>query len=154
MYSDASKNSCLGFGGICQNSWVYSQWEKNFIQDCDPSIEYLELYAVVVTIVNWLHRFKNQRIVLFCDNQAVVSMINKNTSSCKNCLALIKILVLHSMELNTRVFANYITSKANKSADLLSRLKIQEFKDYNPHCDESMTPIPDSLWPMSKLWLW
>ena len=76
MYSDASKNSCLGFGGICQNSWVYSQWEKNFVQDCDPSIEYLELYAVVMTIVNWLYRFKNQGIVLFCDNQAVVSMIN------------------------------------------------------------------------------
>ena len=87
----------------------------------------------------------NQRIVLFCDNQAVVSMINNNTSSCKNCLVLIRMLVLHSMKLNTRVFARYVSSRANKNADLLSRLKVQEFKRRNQGCDVNMTAIPQDL---------
>ena len=142
MFSDASKNKLLGFGGICQKSWVFSPWDPKFIEEKDPSIEYLKLYAVVVTILNWLDCFRNERIILFCDNQAVVSMINKNTS-CKNCLALIRILVLHSMESNTRVSANYIPSKVNKDADLLSRLRIQEFRNRNPDADPVMTKIPD-----------
>ena len=113
MFSDASRSKSLGFGGICEKSWVYGQWDSKFIEEFEPSIEYLELYAVVVTVLNWLDRFRNERITLFCDNQAVVSMINNNTSSCRNCLFLIRKLVLHSMVLNTRVFASYISSKAN-----------------------------------------
>ena len=89
MFSDAAKNKKLGFGAICQNSWTFSQWDPDFIEDCDPSIEYLELFAVLVGVKNWLHRFQNRRIVLFCNNQSVVHMINKTTSSCKNCLFLI-----------------------------------------------------------------
>ena len=152
MFSDASRNRRLGFGSICQDSWTYLQWDEVFMIKNDPSIEYVELFAVLVSVKNWLDRFRNQRIVLFCDNQAVVSMINNNTSSCPNCLALIRILVLHSMIVNTRVFATYISSRANKSADLLSRLRIQKFKSLNPNVDENMTPIPTELWPMDKIW--
>ena len=153
MFSDASKNAVPGFGGMCQNSWVFGQWDSTFIVEHDPSIEYLELYAVTATVLNWLHRFTNKRITLFCDNQAVVAMINKNTSSCRNCLCLIRMIVLHSLQLNVRVFAKYISSKANKSADLLSRLKIDEFRRLNPNCDEVMTPIPTKIWPMENIWL-
>ena len=122
MFSDASRNPLLGFGCICENSWTYAQWPKIFVEQFEPSIEFLELYAVVVTVVNWLNRFKNKRIMLHCDNQAVVSMVNNNTLSCKQCLALIRVLVMHSMTLNSRVFAKYLSSKSNKDADLLSRL--------------------------------
>ena len=129
MYSDASRNFSLGFGGICEDCWMFGQWPQGeFMKETNPSIEYLELYTVLATVLNWIHRFKNSRVVLFCDNQSVVSMINNSTSSCKNCLALIRILILHSLTVNVRVFAQHLTSKANKNADLLSRLKIAEFR--------------------------
>ena len=153
MFSDATKNLKLGFGGLCQNSWVFGQWDEQFMLAADPSIKYLELFAVTVTILNWLHRFANSRIILFCDNQAVVAMINKNTSSCKNCLHLIRIIVLHSMRLNVRVFARYISSKNNKSADFLSRLRLQDFRILNPEADQEMMKIPEQLWPISKIWI-
>ena len=111
MFSDASKGVDHGFGRIYQNSWVFGQWPKAFIENCNPSIEYLELFGVLVTVTNWLHRYRNKRVVLFCDNQAVVAMINNNTSSCKQCFILIRMLVLLSMELNARVLARYISSK-------------------------------------------
>ena len=123
------------------------------MQEHEPSIEYLELFAVLATVLNWLERFRNQRIVLFCDNQAVVSVINNNTSSCPNCLTLIRLLVLHSMKMNTRVFATYITSKNNKNADLLSRLKIDEFRRRNPGADLQPTAINESIWLLNKLWV-
>ena len=153
MFSDASKNPELGMGGICNNFWMYQQWNKSFVVENDPSIEFLELYAVLATVLNWLHRFKNCRIVLFCDNQSIVHMINKTTSSCSNCLNLIRKLVLHSLKLNVWVFAKYITSRNNKNADLLSRMKIASFRERNPQCDDCPTAVPEEIWPMSKVWL-
>ena len=118
----------------------------------EPSIEYLELFAVVVGAYNWLHCYKNRQIILFCDNQSVVHMINKTTSSCGNCLILIRHLVLLSLKLNIRVFATYIRSKDNKSSDLLSRLKLNHFKKQKAMWDPQLTQIPAQLWPLEKIW--
>ena len=79
MFSDASRNPNLGMGGICGRSWMFAQWGSDFIEREKPSIAYLELYAVVATVLNWLDRFRNQRIILSCHNQGVVDMINKLT---------------------------------------------------------------------------
>ena len=153
MYSDAAKSGKLGFGGICGNSWTYGAWGPELINEYDPSIEFLELFAVVVTVKLWIHRFANRRVILFCDNQAVVGMINSMTSSCRHCLNLIRILLLHCLKQNVRVFARYVNTKDNTDANLLSRLKILAFLKRNPCCDEFPTQIPNDLWPVQKIWL-
>ena len=90
MTSDASRAKLLGFGGICGDFWMYSAWLENYIDNFEPSIEYLELFALVAIIINWIDRFQNRRIIFFCDNQAVVHMVNDTPSSCKNCMVLIR----------------------------------------------------------------
>ena len=92
MYSDASRNYHLGAGGYCGKSWFAMTWDMQFMQQYNPSIAYLELYALVVTVLNWIHRFTNQRIILFCDNKSVIDMVNHNTAHCKHCLKLIRVL--------------------------------------------------------------
>ena len=131
---------------------MYQQWDPSFIEQEDPSIEYLELYAVLAMVLNWLHRFQNSRIILFCNNQIVVAMINNTTSSCPNCLILIRELVLHSLCPNVRVFVKYVPSKQNKQADYLSRLRISDFKAITPNHDEEPTEVPSTIWPMLKMW--
>ena len=154
LVSDASANPNLGCGGMCEGSWYFKQWDPQFIIEKNPSIEYLELYAVTVGIVNWLHRYSNRRIILHCDNMSVVYMINSNTSSCKNCMYLIRLIVLESLCRNVRVYAKHITSKDNLNSDLLSRMKIQQFRLLNiGKIDCDPTPIPGVLWPMDKIWL-
>ena len=59
MYSDAAKKASLGFGAICGNSWSFSIWGE-CIQKLDPSIEFLELFAVLVVVLNWVHRYRNR----------------------------------------------------------------------------------------------
>ena len=152
MYSDAAKSQVLGFGGYCDNSWTFGQWDSSFIVNQDPSIEFLELFAVLTVAMNWLYRFTNKRIVLFCDNQAVVGMINKSTSSCPRCLHLIRLLILHSMKVNVKVYAKYVNTKANKAADLLSRLRIKQFKQLSGKWDDEPTLIPTEIWPIDKVW--
>ena len=149
MYSDASKNQNLGFSGICQDSWMYGVW-GDFIPDCNPCIKFLELYAVVATVLNWIERFKNKRVILFCDNESVCSIINKSSSSCSKCMILVRILVLHCMTYNVCIFARHLRSKANFAADSLSRLKFDTFFDIKDSWDPLLTPVPQQLWPVKK----
>ena len=79
FYSDASVTEELGFGCIYDKEWIYAQWEPGFIKACQPSIEYLELYALCAGVFTWQERISNCRVTVFCDNTAVVSMINNLT---------------------------------------------------------------------------
>ena len=154
MYSDASRNFALGFGAYCGPEWTWGQWDQSFCEWAQPSIEYLELYAVTVAVLNWLQLFQNKRIVLFCDNEAVVNMINNASSSCRNCMVLIRMIVLESLVLNTRVFARYISSKNNGKADALSRLQFKRFLALAGNTMNKVeTPIPKALTPMKNLWI-
>ena len=51
MYSDASGSFLKGFGAWCQKSWLFSPWSYDFMVEHNPSIEYLQLYAVTVAVV-------------------------------------------------------------------------------------------------------
>ena len=153
MYSDASKNSKLGFGATCGASWMMQKWDESFIRTHDPSIQFLELFGLTAGVLAWVHRFRNQRIILFCDNKGVCSMINNSSSSCKRCMVLIRLVVLYSLNHNVRVFAKYVKSKDNFFADMLSRLKTKRFwlkgKDKYVH---KSTPVSSEIWPMEKVW--
>ena len=156
MYSDSSKNALLGFGAMCQSSWMYGQWDHDFIKNNDPSIEYLELWVVVAGVLTWIHRFSNRRIILFCDNKSAVDMINATSSTCKNCLVLIRILVLESLRKNVRIFAHHIHGKSNFYSDALSRMTLIKFwrlAAENKRFDKQPTDIPLEIWPIQKIWL-
>ena len=154
MYSDASRNFKLGFGAYCGPEWTFGQWDEEFCLQVQPSIEYLELYAVAVGVLNWLKLFKNRKIMLFCDNQAVVEMINNSSSRCKNCMILIRMIVLECLVCNTRVFARYVRSKENDKADALSRLQWDRFWQLaGNQMNSEPTQIPCCLWPMNEIWL-
>ena len=153
MYSDASKNPKLGFSAICQQSFCFHQWDSGFLQEFDPSIAYLELYALTIGVMNWIHRFANRRIVLFCNNKSVVSMINHTSSTCKNAMVLIRMIVLKSMIHNVRIFARYVASKDYLFADSLSCLKYDYFRKKSKDKYECLpTSVPDNMWPMRRLW--
>ena len=125
MFSDASGK--LGFGALCGLDWMYKMWDHQFITKCKPSIEYLELFGVVAGVLTWIHRFKNRRIILFCDNKSVVDMINQTTTSCRNCMVLIRILVFKGLIENVRIFARHIEGVKNVLADNLSRDRLDLF---------------------------
>ena len=154
FYTDASRNPELGCGGVCDNDWFIMQWERP-VKTFDLSIAYLELYAVVVAVFLWIERFKNTKISIFCDNQSVIYMINNSTSSCKQCMVLIRLMVLHCVKANVKLTARYVTSKNNKYADMLSRLKYKSFKTTAKQEGQKFNNrpqnIPEELLPMSKL---
>ena len=50
FYIDSSRNFSLGFGGYCYTSWMQGHWEP-FLCELEPSIQYLELYALMAAIL-------------------------------------------------------------------------------------------------------
>ena len=100
---------------------------REFILKNRPSINYLELYAVAVAVNSWIYKYKNQRIIIFCDNMSVVNMLNNSSSKCKNCMVLIRIITLKALTFNVKINANHIAGKLNLYSDYLSRLKYKEF---------------------------
>ena len=154
FYTDSSANPELGFGGILGAiDWFYGKWEEGYVDKHKPSIEYLELYAVTVGLWIWSEQFWDKRIVIHCDNMAVVGMINKTSSSCQHCMCLLRKVVKRSMMYNYHVYATYVKSKSNDLADSLSQL---QFRRFWALCGSDRSPkpavLPDELWPASHLW--
>ena len=89
FFSDALLNSSLGFGARFDREWTYAQWPCDFITVCKSSIEYVELYALVLTAYVWSHKLSNRRVIVYCDNESVMYMVNDSMSSCANCMILL-----------------------------------------------------------------
>ena len=83
-------------------------------------------------------------------------MINLTTTSCKNCMVLIRIIVLKGLIENVRVFARDVKGVNNGIADSLSRLKYRQFyklcRQENRTVEKLASKVPDAIWPMDKIW--
>ena len=151
--SDASLSRKLGMGAVFRNRWIVSKWGEKFIDKEKLSIEFLELYALVAGIMMWSKFLSNCRIIVQCDNQAVIQMVNKLTTKCPQCMKLIRLLTLDNIMANRCVFVEYVSSKQNILPDALSRLQFQHFWK---HAADNMRDFPDTIhkdiWPVQKIW--
>ena len=156
FFTDVSAKSTNGLGGLFQPAWSYYQWEAGFIQKYEPSIEFLELYALCLGIFMWAERLCNKWIVIHCDNQAVIGMVNNTMSSCRFCMTLIRKLVLLCMRINLRIQVQYVRSKKNILSDSLSRMDFEKFnnrvKELGWKMEEHPTIAPPELWPLEHYW--
>ena len=155
FYSDASLNPNFGFVMVFRDQWTYGRWGKDFILKNKPSIKYLELFALVAAVLMWGDDSDmiNTRVIIFCDNEAVISMVNNMTSTCMHCMKLIRILTLNCLLYNRRIFVRHVPSKKNLLADSLSRMNLAKFWNHAP-CSMAKYPtkIPDEIWPVEKVW--
>ena len=153
FFSDASANKILGYGAVFNNDWLFGQWEPGFIENQKPSIEYLELFALTAALLTWGDKIMDMRVVIFCDNSAVVQMVNTLTSSCKNCMYLIHLITLNNLVDNRKVFVKHLRSEENVLSDALSRMNFKKFWKLVPptmhHFPSTVSPL---IWPVSKLW--
>ena len=155
FYTDASLNENFRIGGVLGNRFFVGQWPIGFIRQENPSIEFAELLAQVAGILTWGGdpQLRNTRVIDFCDNTSVRSMVNNLTTGCIKCMKLIRLLVLDCLRSNRRVFVKYVKSKENHLADPLSRM---DFDTFWNKALESMKPLPDmidkAVWLVQNIW--
>lgn len=148
--SDASGQ--IGFGCKWGKFWTSGVWDKELLTQVPIDIQFQELFAATVAIELFAPMLPNRRVLMECDNQAVVAMINNSTSSSKPCMRLIRMITLTSMEFNVRFFAEYVKSEDNGCSDALSRNQMERFKRLAGDVMQYPLPIPGHLWPLTKHW--
>ena len=141
LYTDASN---IGFGCIFGKNWCFGSWPHSWES---KHITIKELFPIVLALELWGEHIKNQCIILYSDNEAVVTMINKMTTKNPDCMALIRRLVRTTMSQNILIHSRHVRGIHNNLADNLSRLQIQTFLRDFPSARHIPTAIPSHLLP-------
>ena len=90
----------------------------------------------------WGEIFANKSILLLCDNESLVHVINKQTSKEPKVMHLMRRLVLHCLKLNIRIKAEHLAGRKNVLPDALSRSQVDTFKKHLPTADLEPMKIP------------
>jgi hypothetical protein len=145
LYTDASGSK--GIGAVFGTNWCYGAWPEAWKS---YSIAVLEFYPIVLSVLLWGHRMRNQRIIFYTDNEAIVHVINKQSCRDKMLMSFVRKLVLVCLEQNIFCRARHVPGINNDLADSLSRLQISRFKNLAPPLlHASPTVIPEHLQPHS-----
>ena len=81
------------------------------------------------------------------DNEALVHIINKQTSRDPRVMTLLRKLVLCCLRLNVHFTARHVPGRENVLADKLSHSQVDSFKVAAPWADQTPTPLPQRLCP-------
>ena len=133
VYPDSAGKSQLGCGAFFNGQWVFFPWPVHW-HGCPimRDITLLELIPVVLAISTWGSQFSNKKLIMHVDNEAFVSVINKQTSKSKNVMTLVRTLVLCLLQNNTTFRSEHVPGSSNKIADSISRKQWSRFRTLAP----------------------
>ena len=70
LFADAAGKAKLGWGAWLPHLglWMYGQWDEEFFQKFNPSIDFLELYALLAGVVTWAPQLMDHAALFQLDN--------------------------------------------------------------------------------------
>ena len=157
LFTDIAGSVNLGFGFIFQECWSFGHWPLTFFRVKKPSIALLELLAIVIAVETLADRMQGRQIRICSDNESMVKAINKASSKCPHCLALLRHLTALCLCFQIHLVAVHIFGEANGPAYMLSPLAFARFHrlrqahfnvtSQRPNKESTMIQLP--LWPIS-----
>lgn len=148
LYTDAS---LIGFGAIFKSQWFCSDWPENIpsVKEGDLSMAFRELYPIVAAAILWGKQWSTKRIIFVCDNQSAVYILQKGRSKCLAIMKLMCTLTWTAAVYNFHFTARHLYGKRNQTADSLSRLSLQRFRQLAPKADKEPQICPQ---PQQLIW--
>lgn len=117
LYTNAAKSK--GFGGVYGSRWFYGSFPDDWKV---MNIMTFEFYPIILAFEIWGSLWKNHCILFFTDNEALVSVINKQRSKDCDVMIMVMHLVLKCLQFNILFRAKHIAGTRNVLVDFLSRL--------------------------------
>ena len=140
LYTDAAGN--LGYGAYWDGEWFSQPWPSHLTS---KSIEWKELYAIVIACETWGSQWSGKRLLFHCDNEAVVHVWESGLSRCPDLMDLVRALFFAAARNNFHVLIRHIPGIDNSIADSLSRLQLPRFRSLAPHANPLPSPTPAEL---------
>ena len=141
LFTDAS--GTLGFGAVYRTHWFSSTWPPHLQHH---SINYKELFAVVVAAQVWGHSWQNKQVVVMSDNKPICDCWRSRSAKDPHLMRLFRYLFFHAAKFNFNIMFQHLPGHANYHADLLSRLQVHRFHQAALDADRAPTPIPQVVW--------
>ena len=132
----------LGYAGILGTHWFALPWPYEIAQ---LHITFKELFPIAVAFYIWGKLWSRRRVLLFCDNDAVVSIINSGTSKDQAVMFLLRRMFLVAAQSSFTFRASHLPGKVNLLADALSRFRFQTFRQLHPDADPQPTEVSADL---------
>ena len=115
-------------GCFYEGQFVYTPWDTWSGTD-HLHINHKEALSLEPAVAQWASQWSNKKVIVHCDNQAAVSMLNKCSSRDPTVMASLRRIFWWSAKYNFRICAIYYPGKDNFIADAVSRLHEPYFKD-------------------------
>jgi hypothetical protein len=143
MFSDASD---VAIGGMYGTKWLILPFKGQFEVLRHMSIAWRELYAVVTVLATFASSLRGKRILINCDNQAIVHVLQTGTSKNNAIMNLVRTMFYICAHFSLECSAIHVRGTLNQAADALSRLDIARFHRLCPSAEKNMTqPVIVSL---------
>ena len=140
LCTDASGS--LGCGAWSGQSWFQYSWPECFKQQ---SIAVKELLPIVMACMVWGKTWCKSAVLVHCDNQAVVEVVNAGYCKDSHLMQLLRCLFFITTFFKISVKAAHIAGSKNTGADALSRNNMHLFFSQVPAANKTPTSIPSAL---------
>ena len=143
LWSDSA--GARGCGVVYHNHWSYIQWPTCWPPEVRRDITFLELVPIVMAIFIWGACLQGKKLTFHVDNQAVVSILNEQTSTSPRIMCLLRPLILKSLHNNMQIRSVHVFGRNNKTCDAISRFQWSTFRQLAPTADPYPSQIPKEL---------
>ena len=140
LTSDAS--GTWGCGAWYGTSWFQYPWSGRAQH---LSIAVKELFPIVIAAAVWGHRWKGLSITSYCDNTAVVAVLNSRSCRDKHLMHLLRCLFFYEAYWQFNIRCHHVAGRCNDKADDLSRNDLPAFLSKVPGADAHPPSIPEAL---------
>ncbi|XP_053112584.1 uncharacterized protein LOC128327611 isoform X5 [Hemicordylus capensis] len=147
VHSDAAGG--IGFGVCFRGRWCSARWPMEWVRrGIARDLTFLELFPIVVAVHIWSAEFANSSVLFWCDNLAVVQIVNTQTSQSPRVMGLVRALVLQCLRANILFRSRHVPGIRNDIADALSRFQLNRFRELAPEAALLPEPMPAFLWEL------
>ena len=151
LFTDASEG--IGYGAICGPGCFLGRWPSSWKA---LNITVLELYPIMAAVETWGVSWANISVHFFSDNDALVTIINKQTSREPSVMVLMRKLILSCLRYTIQFTTHHAPGRDNTLAAKLSRCQVDEFRKLAPwvNLEPATVPYHGSPAALETLYMW
>lgn len=106
------------------------------------SVVYLELIPVDLAIFTRGLSLQSKKLIVNIDNQAVVYILNQQSSKSERVMSLLRPLLIRIMQLHFQIKCVHEPDCTNNIPDVITRFQWRTFRQLAPRADQYPCPVP------------